>query len=132
MEKKEIVQYWLQSAIRDWEVARDLVKTERYMHALFFAHLVVEKLLKAHWVNEHEENVPPRVHNLNALYDQLNIELPPTLKDELPVITSWNIEARYQDYKDQFFKMCTSEYINKKLLIVEELITWLTGPLQSK
>ncbi len=94
--------------------------------------MVVEKLLKAHWVNEHEENFPPRVHNLNALYDQLNIELPPTLKDELPVITSWNIEARYQDYKDQFFKMCTSEYINKKLFIVEELITWLTGPLQSK
>ena len=132
MEKQEIVHYWLQSAIRDWEVARDLVKAERYMHALFFAHLVVEKLLKAHWVNEYEENVPPRVHNLNALYDQLNIELPPTLKDELPVITSWNIEARYQDYKDQFFKMCTPEYTNKKLLIVEELTTWLTRPLQSK
>jgi len=132
MEKQEIVQYWLQSAIRDWEVARDLVRAERYMHALFFAHLVVEKLLKAHWVNEHEEIFPPRVHNLNALYDQLNIKLPPTLKDELPVITSWNIEARYQDYKDQFFKMCTSEYINKKLFMVEELITWLTGSLQSR
>jgi ORF6N domain len=31
-----------------------------------------------------------------------------------------NIEARYQDYKYQFFKMCTSEYINKKLFMVDE------------
>ncbi len=132
MEKQEIIQYWLQSAGRDWEVVRDLARAERYVHALFFAHLVVEKLLKAHWINEHEENVPPRVHNLNTLYDQLNIELPPTLKEELPVITSWNIAARYQDYKDQFFKMCTAEYSKKKLFIVEELISWLTRPLQSK
>jgi putative transcriptional regulator len=32
---------------------------------------------------------------------------------------TWNIAARYQDYQDQFFKMCTAEYSKKKLFILE-------------
>ena len=129
MDKNEHIKYWLSSALRDWDVALDLVKTKRYMYAMFFAHLVVEKLLKAHWVKEHEENYPPRLHNLNALYDKLNFELPSDLKDELSIITSWNIEARYQDYKDRFYKICTQEYTNKKLKIVEEIIKCTTRTL---
>jgi HEPN domain-containing protein len=130
VDKNEHVDYWLQSALRDWEVTNDLVKAGRYIYALFFAHLVVEKLLKAHWVKEHEDNFPPRLHNLSALHDQLSTSLPPDLKEELPIVTSWNIEARYQDYKDQFFKLCNLEYTTKKLKIVEEMIKCLTKTLQ--
>jgi len=129
MEKDEHIKYWLQSALRDWDVTRDLVKARRYMYALFFAHLVIEKLLKAHWVKEHKDNIPPRLHNLSALYDKLKFELPSDLKDELTIITSWNIEARYQDYKDRFYKICTKDYTEKKLKIVEEIIKCTTKTL---
>lgn len=47
MEKDEHIKYWLSSALRDWDVTYDLVKSRRYMHALFFAHLVIEKPMKA-------------------------------------------------------------------------------------
>ena len=60
MEKKEHMQYWIDSVFRDWEVVKDLVKAGKYMYALFFAHLT--------------------------------------------------IEARYQDYIESFYKLCTSEY----------------------
>ena len=129
MEKDEHIKYWLSSALRDWDVTHDLVKSRRYMYALFFAHPVVEKLLKAHWVKEHEDNIPPRLHNLNSLYDKLEFELPSNLKDELTIITSWNIEARYQDYKDRFYKICTLEYTAKKLKIVEEILKCMTRTL---
>ena len=126
MEKKEHMQYWIDSAFRDWEVVKDLVKAGKYMYALFFAHLTIEKLLKAHWENEHDGSYPPRLHNLTALYDQIKFELQSNFTNELPVITSWNIEARYQDYKESFYKLCTSEYTKKKLKLVEELIKCLT------
>lgn len=129
MEKNEHIKYWLISALRDWDVTLDLVKSRRYTYALFFAHLVIEKLLKAHWVKEHEDNFPPRLHNLNALYDKLKFELPLALKDELTIITSWNIEARYQDYKDRFYKICTQDYTEKKLKIVEEILKCMTKTL---
>ena len=129
MGKDEHIKYWLQSALRDWDVTRDLVKSRRYMYALFFAHLVIEKLLKAHWVKEHKDNIPPRLDNLSALYDKLKFELPSDLKDELTIITSWNIEARYQDYKDRFYKICTKDYTEKKLKIVEEIIKCTTKTL---
>lgn len=129
MEKNEHVKHWLQSALRDWDVTRDLIKSKRYMYALFFAHLVIEKLLKAHWVKEHKENFPPHLHNLSALYDMLKFDLPPDLKDELVIITSWNIETRYQDYKDRFYKICTQYYTGQKLKIVEEIIKCMTKNL---
>ena len=115
MGKNDHVNYCVNSALRDWEVAHDLVKAGRYMYALFFAHLTIEKLLKAHWVKEHEESYPPHLYNLTALYDQINLNLESNFTDELPIITSWNIEARYQDYKDRFYKLCAREYTEKKL-----------------
>ena len=129
MRKNEHIKYWLTTALRDWDVTCDLVKSKRYMYALFFAHLVIEKLLKAHWVKENKDDIPPRLHNLSALYDKLKFELPTDLKDELTIITSWNIEARYQDYKDRFYKICTQDYTEKKLKIVEEIIKCMTKTL---
>jgi HEPN domain-containing protein len=129
MEKDEHIKYWLQSALRDWDVSCELVSSKRYMHALFFAHLVVEKLLKAHWVKENNENFPPRLHNLNALYDLLEFELSGDLKNELLVITSWNMEARYQDHKDRFYKLCTKDYTEEKLKVVEEILICMTKTL---
>jgi predicted nucleotidyltransferase len=39
--------YWRQSSDEDWEVAQELVGNGRTRHGLFFAHLALEKLLKA-------------------------------------------------------------------------------------
>ena len=93
MQQKDHIDFWVQTALRDWEVANDLYLSGKYMYSLFFAHLTIEKLLKAHWLME----------------------------TELPIITAWNLEARYQDYKDRFYKACTSEYTTAKLKTVNEL-----------
>ena len=67
MDKKQIIEYWVNSASHDWDAVNSLFKTGNYMHSLFFAHLTIEKLLKAHWVKDNEEDYPPRVHNLEFL-----------------------------------------------------------------
>ena len=91
------------------------------MHALLFAHLTIEKLLKAHWVKDNAENYPPRVHNLEYLYNQTNLVLDSEQIAELRIITAWNMEGRYQDYRDMFYQLSTTEYTGKKLQILEEI-----------
>jgi HEPN domain-containing protein len=43
---KQIV-FWRDSAKEDWAVARQLVDNDHIRHGLFFAHLTLEKTLKA-------------------------------------------------------------------------------------
>ncbi len=42
------IAHWKRGALEDWEVAVELVDKDRYRHGLFFAHLALEKILKAH------------------------------------------------------------------------------------
>lgn len=123
-------EFWVNSASHDWEVVNTLYDAGKYMHCLFFAHLTIEKLIKAHWVMDNDEDYPPRVHNLEYLLNQTNLELKPRMADELRIITAWYIEGRYQDYRDRFYKLCTKGYTKEKLKNVKEIREWLLKKLQ--
>jgi hypothetical protein len=43
--KKEQIQYWVNTAEEDWRSVQQLIKGKFYVQALFFTHLVIEKLL---------------------------------------------------------------------------------------
>lgn len=73
MTKEEHIAYWLQQADYDWESVTVLFNQKRYIHALFFAHLTLEKLCKARWVKDNEQNIPPKTHNLLYLLSQTQI-----------------------------------------------------------
>ena len=60
------VVFWCAGAREDWAVAQDLIAQGRVRHALFFAHLALEKALKAH-VRHQTNNLAPRMHNLIRL-----------------------------------------------------------------
>ena len=105
MDKKDHIDFWRNSADRDWISVLVLVEGKQYVQALFFCHLVIEKLLKATWIKDNEENTPPFSHNLEYLFNQSNLELDNKMSDLLSVINQWNIEGRYQDFKDKFYKL---------------------------
>ncbi len=121
MTKQEHIDFWKNSALRDGESVQVLFEGKQYMQALFFSHLVIEKLLKALWIKDNDENTPPFSHNLEYLYNQTDLELDNTLSDLFPIINNWNIEGRYQDYKDKFYKKCTYAYTTEKIAEVELL-----------
>jgi len=100
--KPEFITYWITQAERDWKSVQALLKEKQFIHALFFSHLVGEKLLIAHWVKTNAENEAPRIHDLDYLYNQTEVLLTADQVDFLAVINSWNLEGRYQDYKDKF------------------------------
>jgi HEPN domain-containing protein len=130
MGKTEIIQHWINMGERDWKSVQTLAQNSQFVHALFFAHLVIEKLLKAHWIKANVENEAPRVHDLEFLYNQTELTLKAEEVDFLSVMNSWNLEGRYQDYKDKFFKRATKSYTEEKLKRVDTLRLWLLSELQ--
>jgi len=60
------INFWRSGGEEDLAVARDLVNRNRIRHGLFFAHLALEKALKAH-VCRVTQDIAPRLHNLVRL-----------------------------------------------------------------
>jgi HEPN domain-containing protein len=57
------IDYWRQSSDKDFEVAGSIMEKGHFLHALFFAELALEKMLKAHVVVATGE-VPLKSHDL--------------------------------------------------------------------
>jgi HEPN domain-containing protein len=56
MTKLEYVDYWKISAEKSWRVAHDLFDKADFVESLFFAHLTLEKIIKAHWVRDNKND----------------------------------------------------------------------------
>ena len=70
------ISFWRNSAEEDLAVARDLVHRNRIRHGLFFAHLALEKALKAH-VCCVTQDIAPRLHNLVRLAELAELDIQP-------------------------------------------------------
>ncbi len=90
------VAYWRDGAAEDWEIAQELIERGRTRHGLFFVHLSLEKLLKAH-VCRHTQDLAPRLHNLVRLAELAALPLSQAQVDVLAEINAFHIEGRYPD-----------------------------------
>ena len=75
MTKEQHINYWKETALDDWDTAMYLVNGARNAMALFMFHLVIEKLLNAHWVKSNVNNVPPYSHDLEYIFAQTDLVL---------------------------------------------------------
>jgi HEPN domain-containing protein len=125
MDKTEHINYWLKSARHDLATAEDLFENKRYDWCLFIAHLVIEKTLKAIWVRDNGNNIPPKVHNLLKLAESVDKDLSDEQKVFLLNINDFNIEARYPDYKFSFHKKCTRKFTTETFDEIKVLYKWL-------
>lgn len=88
------VVYWRKGAAEDWEVANQLVDSDKTRHGMFFAHLALEKLLKAH-VCKKTEKLAPQIHNLVRLAEIVGLRLKSEHIDTLAEMNAFNLEGRY-------------------------------------
>ena len=124
MAPDDIIVFWKTSAEDDWETAEAIAAAKKYPQALFFCHLALEKLLKGlvyAKTNEH----PLPIHELVKLAHQAALALTKQQEDQLKEITSWNINARYDDYKRVFYRKASKEFTIKWLASAKELFQWL-------
>ena len=93
-------------------------------------HLVIEKLLKALYAkNNKKAPYAPKSHDLLHLAEKTDLELTDRQEDLLDTITRFNMNARYDDYKKEFYLKCTDEYTEQQLKNIEEVRGWLKNLL---
>ena len=132
MTKEQYIDYWIDTSHNDWVTVEAMFATERYMHCLFWAHLVLEKLAKAHWVRTHEDNIPPKVHNVVWLLEESGMDLGEEMMTFINEFNKFQLSGRYPDYTNNIYRMCTIEFTGEQLEKVKEVRTCLLGMLQSK
>lgn len=117
--------FWLESAKRDKKTADVLFSNDDYHWCLFFWHLVLEKTLKAIILNLGKEM--PITHNLLLLAKEAGIAISEKDAAMLKEITSFNLEARYDDYKLSFYKKATKQYARHWVTICNKYVSqWET------
>jgi len=121
MTKEQYISYWVDTAQYDWTGTGHAFDTKDYMHCLFWAHLSLEKLAKAHWVRTHEDNIPPKVHNVVWLLEESNLDLGEEMMNFLEDFNDFQLAGRYPDYTTNIYKMCTKEFTLEQLEKVKEI-----------
>ncbi len=131
MTKDEIVAYWIASSEQDYGTMHNLYASKDYHWSLFMGQLVIEKLLKAIYV-EKVNNEVPRIHDLLRLTEKAGLSPSDEQADLMDLITSFNIAARYPDYKQSFYKKCTPEFTSASINAIKELREWLLTILEKR
>jgi HEPN domain-containing protein len=127
---EEHINYWIDSAEHDLSTAEALLETGKYDWSLFMGHLVLEKVLKALFVKGNENKIPPKIHNLVRLSEIALLELDSETKIFFDRVNDFNLEVRYPEYKNEFYKLCTKELAVENLIKIKESFSWIKSLLK--
>ena len=122
---KKQIDYWLNGAHEDWTVAKELIEKGHSRHGLFFGHLALEKLLKAH-VCLYQQDLAPRIHNLIRLSELTGLSFNQDHIRLLAEMNAFNIECRYPE---SLTPAPTMREAKKYLKQAEEIFLWLIKQL---
>ena len=122
MNNIDLMNFWIESSDRDYLSMIKNYETKQYTWALFIGHLMLEKLLKGIYAKINKENpYAPKIHNLNNLASKCGIKLNEKQTRILFTCNSFNINARYEDYKNNFYNKCTQEYTLEQIKNIETM-----------
>lgn len=129
MTKKEHIEYWLKSAQKDLETMHYLLKGKKYVHALFFGHLYIEKISKALWIKNNGENYPPKIHNILSILEKANVKLEEEQQLFLLKLNRYQIEGRYPEDIDKLYKITKKDLANEYSVKLKEIAKCLQKKL---
>ncbi len=124
----KIVQYWINSAEQNYSTMQNLIDSKDYSWALFLGHLMIEKLLKAIYVKKYRLHAI-FTHDLLRLANKIQLNLTDEQQEWLDRITTFNLNTRYDNYKQNFYKLCNEEFTNEWVFKIEKLRQWLINQL---
>jgi HEPN domain-containing protein len=86
--------------------------------------LVIEKLVKAAIVKETLQYAPFS-HDLRRLSKESNIRFEEKHYAWFDTITTFNLNARYDSYKQAFYKKCTYGFATEWINNIKEIRSWI-------
>jgi HEPN domain-containing protein len=115
------VKHWRDGASEEWSVCQELLEKGRLRHALFFAHLALEKALKAR-VCERTQDLAPRTHNLVRLAQVAEVEV---TEERMRVLAALNEFSQAGRYPDSTSPTPTAELVKQRVDEADEVFRWL-------
>lgn len=91
---EHLVRRWREDAAEDMDLARRILEMKKPARAMFFAHLALEKALKA-LVIRVTEKTPPKIHNLLILAERADVRLDDKRQMFLSAMNHYQIAGRY-------------------------------------
>jgi len=119
------VEYWKSGAFDDLETAKILIESNRLLHGLFFCHLSIEKIIKAHVV-KNTGDLAPRSHNLIYLSEKANLVFEQDDEILLGILMKYQLQGRYPDYNPGVPERTKA---NDYLTNTEKILLWLKEKL---
>jgi HEPN domain-containing protein len=123
-----IIMHWKESSDHNYLTMQNLLKSKDFSWALFLGHLLIEKLLKAHYVKKHRIHAV-FTHDLLRLARKAELNLTDELEEWLDEISTFNLNARYDSYNQEFYKLCTKEFTELWIVRIENIRRWLIREL---
>ncbi len=121
-----LVQYWITEAYEDISTAYFLKrKGNKKLESAFFAHLSVEKTLKA-LVAQYTQYRPPKIHNLVELTRRANLEINMDQKNFLLMLAAYEIDGRYPEERQTLLSRTPVHRFDEILEKASEMIQWCT------
>ncbi len=121
----EHINYWRTGGDEDFAAAESLLERGHLRQSLFFAHLAVEKMLKAH-VTRQTGDVPPRTHNLIRLAEIADLKLGDEREIFLREFGAYQLERRYPDSEQVRLGL---GLVRKELSRARGMVQWLKQQL---
>ncbi len=120
--------HWITTSDKDFNTMIHLFDSKDYHWSLFIGHIVMERLLKASVVKETEKHAP-YTHDLTKLAHLSGLNFTEEYLDWLDTITTFNMNARYDSYKEAFYKKCTYDFTTEWIEKIKTLQSWIKEKL---
>lgn len=127
-DKLKVVRHWERAAELDWSTSEVLFKNRKYIPALFYCHLCLEKILKAHVVKLVGDHAP-HTHNLPYLAGKTDLQFSKVDLEFLDLASDFNIGTRYPEDIDLLYQKMNKEFAKETLKEAKRLYTWLKNLL---
>ena len=118
---KKQVAYRRDGSDEDFEVANELVDLGRIRQGLFFAHLALEKMLKAHVCRE-TKSLAPKIHNLVRLAELANLSTSTSQRTALGRFNQYQLRGRYPDTLKDTISQHKAKVVLQEM---EQMLQWL-------
>ncbi|MGD9558720.1 MAG: HEPN domain-containing protein [Mangrovibacterium sp.] len=120
--------HWINTSDKDAVTMDHLYHSKDYHWSLFIGHIVIERLLKACVVKETRKHAL-FTHDLTKLAELAGLRFSEEHLDWLDTISTFNLNARYDSYKEAFYKKCTYEFTTEWIDKIKMLQAWIKEKL---
>ncbi len=112
---------WVDKAEQHLRGASVLLQSGLDPQCVFFCEQAMETLLKAIWVEQASEGVPPRTHDLVSLAKDLGLKLSEQQTEFLRKLAEQYMPTRYADIPVEYSREAAENYYKNTM----ELFSWL-------